>query len=188
MDAQWAEVGNRIESIGIGEGINDEQEIKAVEALLDGHDPVYDSAISSDDKLYAWYILIHCLLEWRDLAHARKELEELSVGQKWIGTLDRILATQDKHSEEYAQIRIELAKMRPIHNDFDEHNHEDYLSHNNDEVCDTLDIVDDYVDAQLEWEQKDLLNYLNLTLCQSELWDKYRVYHVCCLVSFYFLQ
>lgn len=188
LDAQWAELWKRIELISIGEGINDEQEIKAVKALLDGHDPVYDSAISSDDELYAWYILTHCLLEWRDPAHARKELDELSVGQKWIGMLDRILATQDKHSEEYAQIRIEVAKMRPIHNSYDEHDHEDYLSHDDDEVRDILDIVDDYTDAQLDWEQKDLLNYFNLTLRQSELWDKYGVYHVRCFVSFYFLQ
>ncbi|KAE9384958.1 hypothetical protein BT96DRAFT_950196 [Gymnopus androsaceus JB14] len=181
LDAEWALVWKRIKSIGIEEGINDEQEIQALQTLLDTHDPVYNSAISCDDEL-------HCLLEWRDPVAVRPDLEELSIGQKWFGMLDRILSIHDKHLEEYAQIQIELAKMKPIRtesNNYEgqEDDHEVSLSHDKDEVRNILDIVDDYTDAQLDWEQKDLLSYFNLTLRQSELWDKYGVYHVCCLVG-----
>ncbi|KAE9391278.1 hypothetical protein BT96DRAFT_1001497 [Gymnopus androsaceus JB14] len=150
LDAEWASVWKRIESIGIGEGINDEQEIQALQTLLDTHDPVYDSAISCDDELGGIQLML-----------------EKSWTNSLLAEVDRYAGSHSGHTRQA----------------LGGNDHEDYLSHDDDEVRDILDIVDDYTDAQLDWEQKDLLNYFNLTLRQSELWDKYGVYHVRCFVG-----
>ncbi|KAE9394146.1 hypothetical protein BT96DRAFT_998771 [Gymnopus androsaceus JB14] len=94
--------------------------------------------------------------------------------------LDCILAAQENiHSEAFSQIRIDLAKMKPgtFHDDDkddkdNETNKEGHALHNDNEALDVLDIVDSYVNDELDQEQKDLLNYFNLTLRQTEIWDK----------------
>lgn len=187
LDAEWAEMWQRIQAIHP----EDECEFQAIQAILVAHDPTTNSASTSSTEYEAWQIVAHCLLKWRNQDVARRELEDMSAGRKWFAMLDRIQAAQENvHSEAFTQIRIDLAKMKPgtFHDDDkddedNESNNEGHALHDDNEALDILDIVDSYVDDELDQEQKDLLNYFNLTLRQTEIWDKYGVYHVRCFVS-----
>ncbi|KAE9387253.1 hypothetical protein BT96DRAFT_948514, partial [Gymnopus androsaceus JB14] len=187
LDAEWAEMWQRIQAIHPG----DECEFQAIQAILVAHDPTTNSASTSSTEYEAWQIVAHCLLKWRNHDVARRELEDMSAGRKWFAMLDRILAAQENvHSEAFTQIRIDLTKMKPgtFHDDDEddednESNNEGHALHDDNEALDVLDIVDSYVDDELDQEQKDLLNYFNLTLRQTEIWDKYGVYHVRCFVG-----